>query len=61
VQGVGGYEECKARSEEVEVEGIRFSVLDLAALIDAKRAAGRPRDMEHLKELEAIRELRREA
>jgi len=60
VQGVGGYEECKARSEEVEVEGIRFSVLDLAALIDAKRAAGRPRDMEHLKELEAILELRDE-
>jgi hypothetical protein len=45
----------------VEVEGgrLRFRILDLPALIAAKRAVGRPKDREQLPELEALRELRR--
>lgn len=58
VPGVGDYAECFSRSEEVEVGGVRFRVLALSALIDAKRAAGRPRDIEHLKILEVVREER---
>ncbi len=34
--------------------GVRFRVLDLPSLIKAKRAAGRPRDYDHLPELEAL-------
>jgi len=37
---------------------VRFRVLDLPSLIKAKRAAGRPRDFEHLPELEALLALR---
>lgn len=58
VPGVGDYAECLSRSEEIEMDGLRFRVLALSALIDAKRAARRPRDIEHLKILELVREER---
>ena len=54
VKGVGDYPKCMKRSMRVEAFDIRFSVLDLPALIDAKRAAGRPRDLDQLPELEAL-------
>jgi hypothetical protein len=54
VKGVGQYNDCRQRSMQVEAFGIRFRVLDLAALIDAKRAAGRPKDIDQLPELEAL-------
>jgi len=54
VKGVGEYSKCRGRSAEVEGFGIRFRVLDLPALIDAKRAAGRPKDIDQLPELEAL-------
>ena len=54
VKGVGGYAECRSRSTAVAAFGIRFRVLDLVALIDSKRAAGRPKDFDQLPELEAL-------
>ena len=54
VKGVGGFAECRHRSVQVEAFDIRFRVLDLRALIDAKKAAGRPKDMDQLPELEAL-------
>ncbi len=54
VKGVGEYSKCRKRSAEVEAFEIRFRVLDLPALIDAKRAAGRPKDIDQLPELEAL-------
>src|SRR5688500_17137082 len=54
VKGVGDYSKWRVRSAEVEAFGIRLRVLDLPALIDAKRAAGRPKDMDQLPELEAL-------
>jgi len=54
VKGVGEYSKCRERSAEVEAFGIRFRVLDLPALIEAKRAAGRPKDIDQLPELEAL-------
>lgn len=54
VKGVGDYEKCRARSIAISAFGIRFRVLDLPALIDAKRAAGRPRDLDQIPELEAL-------
>jgi hypothetical protein len=59
VQGVGTYEDCKLHSTEVELFGYPYRVLTLEKLIDAKRAAGRSKDLSVLPELEAILEQRR--
>lgn len=54
VKGVGDYAKCRERSKSIEAFDIRFRVLSIDALIDAKRAAGRPKDIDHLPELEAL-------
>jgi len=41
---------------EIELFGVRCRCLGLAKLIEVKRAAGRPKDLRTLAELEAIRE-----
>lgn len=56
IRGLGDYAACRARSEEIDLEGLGIRVLTLDALIDAKRAMGRPRDLHAVLELEAIRE-----
>ncbi len=58
VTGGGRYEDLIDHTMEVEVFGVRCPCLDLEALIRTKRAAGRPKDLEALAELEAIREER---
>ena len=58
VLGVGGYHDCVAHSDEAEIFGSRHRVLSLENLITAKRAAGRPKDLLALVELEAILEHR---
>jgi predicted nucleotidyltransferase len=58
VAGVGLYEAVVAESETLTFFGRPYPVLKLDALIRAKRAAGRKRDLEHLVELEALQELR---
>ena len=57
VRGVGHYEEVLAGSVAVELFGHRFAVIDIGKLIVAKRAAGRPKDLIALPELEAIQEV----
>lgn len=54
VKGVGDYEKCRERSIAISAFGVRFRILDLPSLIDAKRAAGRPRDLDQIPELEAL-------
>ncbi len=58
VLGVGDYSACRTASESVDVSvdgrRVRFRALTLAALIRAKRATGRRKDLDHLVELEAI-------
>lgn len=56
VAGVGDYAAALAASEQVELFGASFDVLTLDALIASKRAAGRPKDLLVLPELEALRE-----
>ncbi|HEX8692757.1 MAG TPA: hypothetical protein VF746_10075 [Longimicrobium sp.] len=58
VEGVGDYEQCVAASEWVSLPPVRVRVLSLDALIAAKKAAGRKKDLDTLRELEIIRELR---
>jgi hypothetical protein len=59
VAGVGDYEAAFARSDPFEAFGVEFRALDLPALIAAKRAAGRPKDLAQIPELEALRALQR--
>lgn len=60
IEGVGSYRAVLDRSELFEVFGMRLHILELRALIAAKRAAGRPKDIAQLPELEAILALRGE-
>ena len=57
VPGVGPYEAVAARSEPAVVFGRTLRVLSLDALVDAKRALGRPKDLMLLAHLDAIRGL----
>lgn len=60
VSGVGTFEEACASSVEVEAFGRRLRALDLPALICAKKAAGRPKDLLMLPELEGLLEASRD-
>ena len=59
VRGVGVYADCFENADEAEMFGYRHRVLSLEKLIDAKRAAGRPKDLIALPELETILEHRK--
>ncbi len=56
VSGVGAFTQVLAVSVQVELFGLPCAVLSLDGLIAAKRAAGRPKDLLILPELEALRE-----
>ncbi len=58
VAGVGGFAAALDGSITMEAFDVTFDALDLPALIAAKRAANRPKDLEHLPELEALLVLR---
>jgi predicted nucleotidyltransferase len=59
VTGGGSYEDLLPHSVELVIFGIPCRCLGLDKLIEVKRAAGRPKDLEAIAELEAIREERR--
>jgi hypothetical protein len=56
VVGGGGYRELLAHSVEIEAFDVRFKCIDLPTLIRLKRAAGRPKDLESLAELQMLLE-----
>ena len=60
IVGGGGYEELKSQTIKIEVAGAECNCLSLERLIDVKRAAGRPKDLEAIAELEQILEERRQ-
>jgi predicted nucleotidyltransferase len=55
VPGVGAYRELVPRSQEVQISDFRCRLLDLDALIVAKRAAGREKDLIGVRHLEIIK------
>lgn len=57
VQGLGFFDAVHAVSRPMEIYGVTCQILTLDGLIKAKRAAGRPRDLAVIPELEALREL----
>ena len=59
VTGGGGYEQLLPFSEEMEAFGVTCRFVSLERLILLKRAAGRPKDLEVIAELQALLEERR--
>jgi hypothetical protein len=59
VAGIGDFDAVWSRSEELDLGDFKIRILSLDALIEAKKAVGRPRDIHAVHELEAIRELRK--
>ena len=56
IVGGGGYEELLPETIRVEIAGMECLCLNLQRLIHVKRAAGRPKDLEVIAELEQIME-----
>jgi hypothetical protein len=56
VRGVGYYDDVLSGSLIFELFGFPFAVIEIGRLIIAKRAAGRPKDLLAVVELEAIEE-----
>ena len=57
VAGVGDYKAVKMKSDLVSFYGFDVSILTIDALIDAKKAAGRTKDLLILPELEGLKDL----
>jgi predicted nucleotidyltransferase len=58
VKGVGTYADLLPNSVEIRIWDSTIRIISLDELIIAKRAAGRPKDLLVLPELEALREVR---
>lgn len=56
IVGGGGYEQLYAETIEIEIAGVNCLCLNLEGLIKVKRAAGRPKDLETIAELQQILE-----
>jgi predicted nucleotidyltransferase len=56
IAGGGGYEKLLPETIEVEIAGVNCLCLNIERLIKVKRAAGRPKDLEVIAELEQIRD-----
>ena len=56
VTGGGSYEDLISSSTVLDLFGLPCPCLDLDPLIATKRAAGRPKDLEAIAELEILRE-----
>jgi predicted nucleotidyltransferase len=56
ITGGGGYDELLPHTIVLDLFGIECRCLGLKRLIEVKHAAGRPKDLEVIAELEAIRE-----
>ncbi len=54
VVGGGGFRQLLPHSLQVQAFNVEFRCVDLPTLIKLKRAAGRPRDLEALAELQAL-------
>lgn len=60
IAGGGDYDRLLPHSQLVELLGASCRCIDLDKLIDVKRAAGRPKDLEAVAELELIRDRSRQ-
>ncbi|MCL2419139.1 MAG: nucleotidyltransferase [Conexibacteraceae bacterium] len=58
--GSPAYAQLRARAKRITMDGITFPIASLDDLESMKRAAGRPKDLLDLEEIEVIRRLRRD-
>lgn len=61
VEGVGKFEDVHARSIRRPFNGVELDIIDVDALIAAKRVAGRDKDKAAIAQMEAVRRERRPA
>lgn len=54
ILGIGNFEAVKQQSESIELDGHPCKILRIDALIIAKKAMGRPKDLETIQQLEII-------
>jgi predicted nucleotidyltransferase len=57
VAGIGTYKDALVNSITMDLLGVDVQVLTLSALVKAKTAAGRKKDLDILPEIEALREM----
>jgi len=60
IDGLGSYQDVKNASIVVEVGQMQLRVINIDALIEAKKAMNRPRDREALLQLEMLKKLKRQ-
>lgn len=58
--GAPAYAQLRARADRITMDGIAILIASLDDLESMKRAAGRPKDLLDLEEIEVIRRLRRQ-
>lgn len=56
IVGGGGFEQLRPETIDVDIAGVKCLCLNLERLIAVKRAAGRPKDLEVVAELQQIRD-----
>lgn len=59
IAGLGTYSEVIKHSEPLDLFGLSIEILSIDGLIKSKQAAGRPKDEFHLKELLAIKAMKK--
>ena len=55
ILGIGNFQTVRQHSEIIKVDGHSCRILRIEALINAKKAMGRPKDIETIQQLEVIR------
>lgn len=58
ILGLGGFDDVKRLSESINLDGRESRILKIDALIRAKQAMGRPKDIETVRQLEVIQKER---
>lgn len=58
--GVDSFEQLLRRAETRQVGGMEIYVASIDDLILIKRAAGRPKDLDHVRQLEILKQLRKD-
>jgi hypothetical protein len=60
INGIGDFQTVRKNSMLIETEGVQLRILSINALIETKKAMGRPRDREAVAQLEAVKQLQQQ-
>ncbi|MBU1260461.1 MAG: nucleotidyltransferase [Planctomycetes bacterium] len=58
IEGVGGFEQVKKKSMPIKIEKLHIQILNLDALIEAKKSMNREKDVQTITQLETIKKLK---